>query len=101
MERGDPPVSRSLHQRLAVNRYQTDESASHIEVNQDYARATGLGKVLVAVCPAGVYRENPDGSIGVEYAACLECGTCLQVADPKLLRWHYPNGGAGIAYRHG
>lgn len=94
-------MSSAIHERLAVNRYVTDEAASHIEVNQDFARATGLGKVLVAVCPAGVYTENPDGSIGIEYAACLECGTCLQVADPRLLTWHYPAGGQGISYRQG
>ncbi|MDU0968161.1 MAG: 4Fe-4S dicluster domain-containing protein [Actinomycetaceae bacterium] len=95
------PGTGTVHERLSVNRYTTDEDASHIRINQDYARATGLGKVLVAVCPAHVYSENPDGTIAVEYAACLECGTCLQVADPQLLTWHYPRGGCGISYRQG
>ncbi|MDO4613181.1 MAG: 4Fe-4S dicluster domain-containing protein [Actinomycetaceae bacterium] len=94
-------MSATDHARLASNRYLTDEECSHIEVNQDYARATGLGRVLVQVCPAGVYTLHDDGSVGVEYAACLDCGTCLQVADPRLLRWHYPSGGAGISYREG
>ncbi|MBD3689234.1 4Fe-4S dicluster domain-containing protein [Nanchangia anserum] len=95
------PTERSIHERLSVNRYQTDETTNHIEVNQDYARATGLGKVLVAICPAHVYTENPDGSISVEYAACLECGTCTHVGGPELLTWHPPAGGAGVSYRHG
>jgi ferredoxin like protein len=73
----------SIPDRLAVNRYVTDEAESHIEVNQVLAKSTGTGKVLV------------------EYAACLECGTCLAVAAPGSLTWHYPRGGFGIQYREG
>ncbi|MGB8386002.1 MAG: hypothetical protein WCG47_32995, partial [Dermatophilaceae bacterium] len=66
----------SIPQRLNVNRYELDEEESHIEVNQELAKATGTGKRIVAVCPAHVYAEEADGTISVEYAACLECGTC-------------------------
>lgn len=91
----------SVRQRLAANRYVTDEGESHIVVHQDLARATGTGKRIIAVCPAHVYAEEPDGTISVEYAACLECGTCLAVASPGALTWHYPRGGFGIAFREG
>lgn len=94
-------IPKQVSERLARNHYELDHEQSHIEVNQEYAKQTGLGKLLVQVCPAHVYSENPDGSISVEYAACLECGTCLQVADPKLLKWHYPRGGCGIQFRQG
>lgn len=94
-------IPKKVHDRLAKNRYELDHEQSHISIDQDYARATGLGKVLVRVCPAHVYSENEDGSIAIEYAACLECGTCLQVADPRLLTWHYPRGGHGIRFRQG
>lgn len=87
--------------RLARNTYNLDESASHIAVDQEAARATGAGQVLVLVCPAHVYTMSPDGTVGVNDAACLECGTCLAVAPPGVLQWHYPAGGAGIAYREG
>lgn len=53
------------------------------------------------VCPAHVYSEEADGTISVEYAACLEYGTCLAVAAPGALKWHYPRGGFGISYREG
>jgi ferredoxin-like protein FixX len=33
----------------------------------------------------------------IEYAACLECGTCLAIA----LKWHYPLGGFGVQFREG
>ena len=91
----------SVAERLAHNTYDLSEEESHIEVDQEIARATGTGKLLVQVCPARVYAEEPDGTISVEYAACLECGTCLAVAAPGALRWHYPRGGFGIAFREG
>lgn len=86
---------------LAKDRFVTDEEESHIHVNQALAKSTGAGKVLCRVCPAHVYTEEADGSIGVEYAACLECGTCLAVAPPGVLEWHYPRGGMGVEYRQG
>ena len=74
----------SVPERLTKNRFNLDEQESHIEVNQEIAKATGTGKAIVACCPAHVYTEEPDGTISVEYAACLECGTCL--ASPPLAR---------------
>lgn len=91
----------SIPQRLAVNRFELDEGESHIEVDQELAKSTGTGKRVVAVCPAHVYAEEADGTISVEYAACLECGTCLAVASPGALTWHYPRGGMGVAFREG
>ena len=87
--------------KLARNHFDTDEEESHIHVDQDIARATGTGPLLVQVCPAGVYSQEVDGTISVEYAACLECGTCRAVAAPGALRWDYPRGGFGVTYREG
>ena len=78
----------TITDRLARNSYVLDEDECHIEVNQEIARRTGTGKLLVRVCPAKVYGEAPDG-------------TCLAVAAPGALTWHYPRGGFGIAYREG
>ncbi len=91
----------SVAERLARNTYVLDEEECHISVDQEVARRTGTGRLLVQVCPAHVYGEASDGTITVEYAACLECGTCLAVAAPGALTWHYPRGGFGIAYREG
>ncbi|AWE42078.1 MULTISPECIES: ferredoxin [unclassified Actinobaculum] len=91
----------SVPERLARNVYEVDEGNPHIEVNQEIAKATGTGKVLVRVCPAHVYSEEPDGTISVEYAACLECGTCLAVAAPGALKWHYPASSMGVVFREG
>lgn len=78
----------SVTERLARNHYDVDEENSHIHIDQDIARRTGTGKLLVRVCPAHVYSEEPDGTISVEYAACLECGVpgsrCSRIAGMAL-----------------
>ena len=48
-----------------------------------------------------MYSVEADGTIGVEYAACLECGTCLAMAPKGVLKWHYPRGSFGIMFREG
>ena len=91
----------TVPERLARNRYDVDEGTPHIEVHQDEARRTGAGALLVRICPAHVYSQEPDGSLAVAYAACLECGTCRAVAPPGTLTWHYPRGGYGVTFREG
>ena len=91
----------SVPERLARNRYVLDEETSHIEVDQAAIASAGAGDLLVRVCPAHVFSRAPDGSIAVQHAACLECGTCLAVAPPGSLSWHYPRGGFGVVYREG
>lgn len=91
----------TIAERLAVNRYETDEQESHITVDQEGVRRTGCAARLVAVCPAGVYALEADGTLSVEYAACFECGACSAVAPAEALDWHYPRGGAGIHLREG
>ena len=98
---GSRGIGRAVVERLGRDDFTTDEEQSHIKVNQEIARSTGTGKLLVAVCPAHVYSEEPDGTIAVEYAACLECGTCLAVAAPGALSWRYPRGGFGVSFREG
>ena len=92
-----PPIT----ERLALNRFEPDEGNPHIEVDQALAQETGAGPLLERICPAHVYSAGADGSIRVLYAACLECGTCSQVAPPGVLKWAYPQGGAGVVYREG
>ena len=90
----------SIASRLAKNVYETDEGNPHIVVDQEAVRAGGLASLLVRICPAHVYSLEKDGTVSAEWAACLECGTCLALA-PKAVSWHYPAGGMGISYREG
>ena len=77
-------VIESVPARLAGNTYNLDEEESHIKVNQELARATGAGALLERICPAKVYSVEADGTVGVEYAACLKCGTCLAVSGDEV-----------------
>lgn len=88
-------------ERLARTAFDVDDERRHVHVHQDAARAAGLGPILERVCPAHVFHVDADGSIAVEDAGCLECGTCLAVAPPGTITWHYPRGGYGVAYRAG
>jgi len=91
----------TITERLDRNRYETDEAQSHIEVDQAAARAADAGPLLVRICPAHVYSLQPDGSVGLVYAACLECGTCRALAPAGVLTWHYPRSGMGVTFREG
>lgn len=71
----------TVAERRTPNVYNLDEEESHIVVDQDVARRTGTDACSSGVC-ADVYSEQADGSIRVEYAACLERGTCLAVVAP-------------------
>lgn len=88
-------------ERLAANHYDIDEEQPHIHVDQEAARRANAGPLLERICPAEVYRCEPDGSVSVSAAACLECGTCLAVAPPGVLTWVYPRGGFGVSFREG
>ena len=92
--------TQDLPARLAVNKYETDESQSHIVVDQTAVAEEGVAELLIRICPAHVYSRNSDGTLAVEYAACLECGTCLALGRGAV-SWHYPEGGMGVTYREG
>lgn len=91
----------SAAERLANNRFETDEQENHIQVHQEVVRRTGAADLLVRVCPSRVYSKEADGSVTAEYAACCECGACLAVAPQGALSWRYPRGGMGVQFREG
>jgi len=88
-----------ITERLDKDRYETDTEESHIKVNQEAAAKSNAADLLIRICPAHVYSKQPDGSINVMYAACLECGTCLAAAPAGVLSWQYPRSGMGIIFR--
>jgi ferredoxin like protein len=93
-----PHVHMTLEERLAlVKRRFADES--HISVDQTAFRADAQ-KAVLFMCPAKVFKLNPDDdSCIVNYEDCLECGTC-QVAR-RYVTWDNPQGGYGVTYHYG
>ncbi len=46
------------------------------------------------------YNEALD-EIVVEFAGCLECGTCMVACQEGAIDWAYPKGEFGVQYRYG
>ena len=86
-------------EKLALNKYEVNEGNPHILIDQELCQACSTKNCLFA-CPASLYSEQ-DGEIIVEWAGCLECGTCLLACGPEVLEWNYPPNGSGVQFRFG
>ncbi|NLI91289.1 MAG: ferredoxin family protein [Peptococcaceae bacterium] len=89
----------SLTDKLSLNKFLVNEGEPHIIIDKK-ACQTCTGKSCLTGCPAGLYSEQ-NGEIIVEWAGCLECGTCRIICNKKAIEWKYPQGGFGIIYRQG
>ena len=98
------PITVNVDALISVNKYNVDESNKHIELTTeelDTLPSEEFGK-LVRVCPAGLYKERPDGTRSFDYAGCLECGTCRIACEGTILKkWENPQHGMGVMYRFG
>ncbi len=85
---------------LALNKYEVDESGSHITV--DLEGSDDEFDKLMLVCPAGLYTRDDQGKKSFNYAGCLECGACRICCGDSIVReWKYPGPTQGIEYRYG
>ncbi|HVJ48679.1 ferredoxin family protein [Desulfitobacterium sp.] len=89
----------SLPDKLSLNKFEVDEGEPHILINNDLCKSC-QPKSCLLVCPAGLYSEL-NGEIIVEWAGCLECGTCRAICEKEAIDWKYPRGGFGIIFRQG
>lgn len=87
----------SIAERLQTVQFTVDERP-HIVVDTGRCGECG-GHPCVNFCPAKCFLPNAAGGIDYYYVGCLECGTCLILCQEDAIRWNYPRGGAGIAYR--
>ncbi|MDR0489085.1 MAG: 4Fe-4S dicluster domain-containing protein [Propionibacteriaceae bacterium] len=94
------PITVNVDAYLGLNKYEVDEGNPHIEVAPE--PETELFKELVRICPAGLYKMDGDQPMSVDFAGCLECGTCRIVgAGAIIASWRYPSATMGIEYRYG
>ncbi|MHB8763219.1 MAG: ferredoxin family protein [Deferrisomatales bacterium] len=90
-----------VDEKLTKNAIKPDGS-SHIEIDAEACRARCRERYCVRVCPAALYEWNDEANrMVVEFAGCLECGTCLVACREGALAWRYPRGGFGVQYRYG
>jgi ferredoxin like protein len=90
----------SVTEKLAVDKFDLDEDGPHILINQEVCQQICKERFCLFVCPAKLYTLQ-NGVIIVEWAGCLECGTCQVSCPHEALTWHYPNSSFGIHYRYG
>lgn len=89
-----------VEQKLVVNSIKNAKE-SHILLSQEVCRDCEE-KPCIIVCPAHLYAKSEEtGEMTVEFAGCLECGTCLVACHRKAVSWTYPEGGFGVQYRYG
>lgn len=90
-----------VEEKLALDAFKTD-SESHITINHEICRTRCKTKHCLFVCPGHLYTYNEEtGEMAVEYAGCLECGTCKIACKEGAITWVYPKGEFGVQYRFG
>ena len=89
-----------IKSKIAINVVKNDKD-SHIKINQTLCKQCQERFCLYA-CPGHLYELNKETSeIQVEFAGCLECGTCQLACIYKAIEWNYPKGEFGVQYRYG
>jgi len=89
----------TIDNKLGVDKFNVDESRSHITVDAQCPDAAEVDRV-VRICPAGLYKAEGDG-VRFDYLGCLECGTCRILSSGKVVKdWDYPAGSFGVSFRH-
>jgi ferredoxin like protein len=89
-----------VEEKLANNAIKNAKE-SHIKLNQEVCRNCHE-KPCIHVCPGHLYSKSEEtGEMAIEYAGCLECGSCLICCVSGAVSWTYPEGGFGVQYRYG
>lgn len=81
-------------------KYFTDEHDAHLQIISPMVCVTCKEKPCLYFCPVGAYREQA-GNVLVAYQSCIECGSCRLMCPLNNVRWKYPRGGFGVAYKFG
>jgi ferredoxin like protein len=90
----------TIEDKLAKNPFKNDGS-SHITLDQSIC-IDCRERFCIYSCPAHLYSLNEQTcNMQVEFAGCLECGTCMVACTYGAVTWSYPRGGFGVQYRYG
>jgi ferredoxin like protein len=88
-----------ITEKLALDAFKNDKE-THITLDQKICH-TCRERFCIYACPANLYSLNEKGEMVVEYAGCLECGTCQIACIYGSVRWKYPRSDYGVQYRFG
>lgn len=92
----------SLEDKLYRTKFEADPDHPHVRLEEAICRKCGE-RVCLIVCPAGVYKANPNDPelVAASHENCLECGTCRMSCPHDAIDWRFPDGGMGVKYRYG
>ena len=90
-----------IDEKLALDAFKSDKE-SHITIKHEICRKQCTTKYCLFVCPGHLYSYNEElNEIVVEFAGCVECGTCMVACHEGAIEWGYPKGEYGVQYRYG
>ena len=78
----------TLADKLYRTKYEPDAAHPHIVVDSKICE-TCKERVCLVVCPAEVYKEDPNDArrVAVSHENCLECGTCRKACPYDGIDW--------------
>jgi len=89
-----------VEEKIALDAIKNDRE-SHIKLNQAQC-ASCEERWCISVCPGHLYTLNSETTeMVVEFAGCLECGSCKIACIRGSVTWDYPKGECGVQYRYG
>jgi ferredoxin like protein len=89
-----------IEEKLALDAFKND-AESHITLDPKTCESC-RERFCIYACPAHLYELNEEsGQMQVEFAGCLECGTCMIACVYGSVTWVYPRGEYGVQYRYG
>jgi ferredoxin like protein len=91
--------SMRITDKLALDAFKNHKE-SHIRLDQKICHGC-KERFCIYACPANLYSLNEKGEMVVEFAGCLECGTCMIACIYGSIQWTYPQSGFGVQYRCG
>lgn len=88
-----------ITEKLALDAFKNDKE-SHIFLDQQICH-TCQERFCIYACPANLYSLNEKGEMIVEFAGCLEWGTCVVACVYGSIQRKYPKSGFSVQYRFG
>jgi len=82
-------------------KYYTDEDEPHLQIIAEDVCVRCAAKPCLYFCPVGAYRTQDGGQVQIAHQSCVECGSCRVMCPYDNVRWKYPRGGFGVAYKFG
>jgi ferredoxin like protein len=99
-QQGDDLPDVYVDNLLMSLKYFLDEQEAHLQIIDPSVCLTCEGPCLY-FCPVGAYQRQADGHVMLAFQSCVECGSCRLACPPNNVRWKYPRGGFGVAYKFG